>query len=131
MLDPAELDDLQAVHNGNVDVHDDDVRRQGIDFGQSLHAVGGLAHYLTAMGGPVEQALEALPDHDLVVYQQDAQLFHRGSSSEMGSSRWAVSPPVSFSVYHRPQSRPHSSLMRFCTFKMPMLLPSNLAGWRS
>ena len=35
---------------------------------------------------------------NLIVHKQHAQLFHSVSSSCMGSSRWAVSPPVSFSV---------------------------------
>lgn len=97
MLDAAELDHLEAVHNGDVDIHNDDIRLKGVDLGQGLHTVGGLAHHLTVVGGPVKQALEALADHDLVVYQQYAQRFHI-SSLRMGSSRWAVTPPSSFSV---------------------------------
>ena len=97
MLHTAELDDLQAVHDGNIDIHDGDIRQKGVDLGQRLHAVGGLAHHLTVVGLPVEQPLEALPDHDLVVHQQYPQLFH-GVSSFMGSSSRAVTPPPSFSV---------------------------------
>ena len=43
---------------------------------------------------------------------------------------WAVTPP-SFSVYDRPYSRPHSSLIRFCTFSTPMELPVSLGGYLS
>ena len=97
MLDAAELDDLQAVQDGDVDVHDDEVRVQRVDAGESLHAVGGLARHLAVVSVPVEEALEALPDDDLVVYQQDAELSHVFSFPS-GSRMWAVTPPVSFSV---------------------------------
>ena len=97
VLDAAELDDLQAVQDGDVDVHDDEIRIQRVDAGEGLHAVGGLAHHLAVVGVPVEKALEALPDDDLVVHQQDAELLH-GSSFPSGSRMWAVMPPVSFSV---------------------------------
>ena len=97
MLHAAELDDLQAVHDGDIDIHDGDVRQKGVDLGQGLHAVGGLPHHLAVVGLPVEQPLEALPNHDLVVHQQYPQLFH-GVSSFMGSSSRAVTPPPSFSV---------------------------------
>ena len=76
MVDAAALDDLQAVQYGDVDVHDGDIRLQGVDLGQGLHAVGSLAHHLTVVGGPVEETLEPLTDHDLVIHQQDAELFH-------------------------------------------------------
>ena len=78
-------------------VHDDEIRIQRVDAGEGLHAVGGLAHHLAVVGVPVEKALEALPDDDLVVHQQDAELLH-GSSFPSGSRMWAVMPPVSFSV---------------------------------
>ena len=128
VLDAAQLDDLQTVHDRDVDVHDDDVGPQRVDLRQRLHTVGGLAGHLAAVRLPVEQALEALADHDLIVHQQDAQFFHTSSSSAMGSSRCAVTPPVGFSVYERPYSRPQSSLIRFCTLSTPMLLPSNFGA---
>ena len=81
MLDPAELDDLQAVHDGDVDVHDDNIRPQGVNFPQGLHAVGGLAYHLAVVSTPVKELLKALPDHDLIVNQQYFQLFHTISSS--------------------------------------------------
>ena len=128
MFDAAELDNLQAVHDGNIDIHDDDIRMQGIDLGQRLHAVPGFAHYFTAVGLPVKEPLEALTDHDLIIHQKHTQLFHFTFSSSNGSSRCAVTPPPSFSVYERPYSRPQSSLIRFCTFSMPMLLPVSLGA---
>lgn len=97
VLHPGQLDDLQPVHNGNVDVHDDDVRRQGVDLGQGLPAVGGLAHHLAVVALPVKQALEALPDHDFVIHQKHTQLLHSASSFS-GSTMCAVTPPSSFSV---------------------------------
>ena len=127
VLDAAELNDLQPVHNGDVDVHDGDIRIQGVDLRQGLHAVGGLAHHLAVVGLPVEEPLEALPDHDFIVYQKNTQFFH-GASSSRGSRIWAVTPPDSFSVYHSPYSRPQSSLIRFWTLIMPMLLPVSLGA---
>ena len=127
MLDAAELDDLQPVHDGDVDVHDGDVRGQRVDLRQGLHAVGRFAHHLAAVGLPVEEALKALSDHDLIVYQKYAQLFHDASSSG-GSRIWAVAPPSSCSVYQSPNVRLHKSLIRFCTLRMPMLLPVRLGA---
>ena len=127
VLDPAELNHLQAVHNGNVDVHDGNIRVQVIHFGQSLHAVGGLSHHLTAVTLPVKKPLEAFPDHNFVIHKQNSQFFHCISSSR-GSRMWAVTPPSGFSVYQSPYFLPHSSLMRFCTFRIPMLLPVSLGG---
>ena len=69
VLHPAELDNLQAVHDGDVDIHNDDIRLQGIDFSKGLHAVGGLAHHLAIVGLPVKELLEALPDHNFIVNQ--------------------------------------------------------------
>lgn len=60
MLYAAELDDLQAVHYGDVDVHYDDVGAQCVDFGQGFHPVRRLADDLAVVRRPVEQALEAL-----------------------------------------------------------------------
>ena len=97
VLETGHLNDLQAVHNGDVDVHDGNVRLEAIDFRQSLHAVGGFAHYLTVMSLPVKEPLEALPDHDLIVHQKNPQLLHLISSFS-GSRMCAVTPPSSFSV---------------------------------
>ena len=60
-------------------------------------AVGRLAHHFAVVGLPVEEPLEALPDHDLIIHQKYTQIIHC-SSSVKGSSRWAVTPPVGFSV---------------------------------
>ena len=97
VFDPGQLDDLQPVHNGDVDVHDGNVRLQGIDLGQSLHAVRGLSHHLAVVAFPVKEPLKALPDHDLIIHQKHTQLFHFASSFS-GSRMCAVTPPVSFSV---------------------------------
>ena len=82
---------------GDVDVHDDDVRAQGVDLRQGLHAVAGLARHLAVVGLPVKEPLEALADHDFVVHQKHAQLPHVVSSLS-GSRMCAVTPPYSFSV---------------------------------
>ena len=107
---------------------------QRIDARQRLHTVGRLADDLAVVRRPVEQALEALAYHYLVVHEQDPQFLHRASSvsgSLTGRNMCAVTPPLSFSVYERPYSRPQSSFIRFCTFSTPMLLPSSFAGWRA
>ena len=106
---------------------DDEIRLQNVDLAQGFHAVSRLSHHFTVVSFPVEEPLEALPDHDFIVHQKHAQLLH-GASSFRGSRIWAVTPPDSFSVYHRPYSRPQSSLIRFCTFIMPMLLPVSLGA---
>ena len=97
VLEPGQLDDLQAVHNGDVDVHDGDVRLERVNFRQGVHAVGGFSHHLAVVGFPVKQALEALPDHDFVIHQKHTQLLHSASSFS-GSTMCAVTPPSSFSV---------------------------------
>ena len=80
MLDAAELNDLQAVHNGDIDVHDGNVGTETVNLGQGFHTVGSLPHHLAVMGFPVKEPLEALPDHDLIVHQQYTQFFHFVSS---------------------------------------------------
>ena len=97
VLDTAELNHFQSVHNGNVDIHDNDIRAQHIDLCQCFHAVAGFARHLTVVGLPVKEPLEALPDHNFIIHQKHTQIFHC-TSSFMGSSRWAVTPPVGFSV---------------------------------
>ena len=70
----------------------------------------------------LEKALEDLADYDFVINQKNPQLFHSSASSN-GSRICAVTPPSSFSLYLSPNSLPQSSFMRFCTFRIPMLLP--------
>ena len=100
MLDAGKLDDLQPAQDRNVDVHNDDIRDQCVDLRQRLHAIGSLARNGAAMRIPVKQAFESLPDHDLIIHEQDLQVFHAGSpfSVSQGSRTCAVTPPVSFSV---------------------------------
>ena len=45
-----------------------------------------------------------------------------------GNRRCAVTPPFSLYAYHSPYFLPQSSLILFCTFKMPILFPSIFAA---
>ena len=97
MLDPADLNHLQSAHNGDIDVHNHNIRQKGINPRQGLHAIGGFPHHLAVVGLPVKEPLKALPDHNFVVNQQHPQFFHLSPSSLwMGSSSLAVVPPKSF-----------------------------------
>ena len=86
VLDTAELDNLKTVHNRNIYIHDDNIRAQGINLGQSFHAVAGFAHHFTVMGLPVKELLKALADHDFIIHQKYTQFFHC-KSSFIGSNR--------------------------------------------
>lgn len=59
--------------------------------------IARLFRRLTAVGLSVKNPLEALTEHDLIIRQKHTQIVHC-TSSFMGSSRCAVTPPVGFSV---------------------------------
>ena len=50
----AGLDDLQAVHNRDVDIHDHDIRYHAVDYPKRLDAIRCLAHDFTVMCAPVK-----------------------------------------------------------------------------
>ena len=61
-----------------------------------------------------------------VIHQNHTHFLHFPASLH-GKSRCAVTPPFSFSAYHNPYFCPHSNLILFCTFKIPILFPSSFA----
>ena len=50
----AGLDDLQAVHNRDIDIHDHDIRHQTVDYPKRLDTIRRLTHDFTVMCAPVK-----------------------------------------------------------------------------
>ena len=71
-LAPGELrPQLQAVHEGHLDVGEDHVQVQRLGLLQGVHAVFGLGRDLKAQGFPVDDVGDGRPDLRLVIHDHD------------------------------------------------------------
>ena len=67
---------FQAAQAGHGDVHQHDVGLELHGLVQRLQAVPGLTHYLNILVHAQESA-QPIPEHDVVIRYEDANLSHR------------------------------------------------------
>jgi len=68
------LDKIQPRHDGHTDVRDHNIRVEGLHFFHALSTVGCLLDLRDAHSLPVHRADQPLPDHDLVLHDQQLVL---------------------------------------------------------
>jgi hypothetical protein len=82
---------LDAIHPGHHQIHEDDVRLEGLRLGQGFGPVAGFAHYLhVRLGG--QQGADPLAQDGMVVGQKHSNRCCHLASPPLGTSTVMMVP---------------------------------------